>query len=245
MKHMETSISLDRRAVRAFFDERARRVGQLGPIRAVIYQDQDPELAEQRHREERRILIKKLALSGGNSVIDLGCGTGRWAATLVPLCASYIGVDFCAGLLEVAKEAHRNDVHARFILANVTEDLVSLLPKEKFDRILSLGVMIYLNDDEMLAALDNIIALAAPRQARIVLREPVGIACRVTLQDHFSQEMSQNYNAIYRAEDEFLGMLRSRFEPASFRLVDHGKMYRSTRLNNRVETIQKWFVFER
>lgn len=244
MRHWEKSVRLDQRAVKSFFDERARKVEQLGSIRAVIYQDHDADLALERHREEQEIILQKLNLNGRNHILDFGCGTGRWASVLVGQCAGYTGIDFCSGLLEVAQQTHRNEAHAEFMLASVADDLARLL-KKKFDRILSLGVMIYLNDDEMISALNNMVAVAQDARARIVFREPVSNSSRMTLQDHFSTEMAQTYNAIYRSEPEFVDMSRSRLEPAGFRLVEQGDMYQSAHLNNRKETRQRWFVFDR
>lgn len=245
MRITDEKLSLDPEAVRSFFDERAKKAVTLGPIRAVIYQDQNPDLANERHQIEQTLLLEKLDVKSDSSVLDLGCGTGRWATTLLQLCNSYVGVDFSLGLLEIARQSVAGyENKARFIHDSVASPLRPLLPGRHFDRILSLGVMIYLNDQQMVQALSNMAELAAP-SCRIVLREPVGKLARLTLRDHFSSDMSQYYNAIYREEREFLGSVLAVLEPAGFSFTQSGNMYNSPELNNRAETIQKWFVFER
>ena len=91
----------------------------------------------------------------------------------------------------------------------------------------------------------NRIALVAAQKARIILREPVGIKNRLTLKEYFSEDMDQKYNAIYRTEMELLNMFDATIESVGFRLIDSGDVYQETELNNRAETKQRWFIFER
>jgi SAM-dependent methyltransferase len=82
-----------------FFEERARRVEHLGPLRAVIYQDKHPDLAERRDEAEKEKLLPILKLAPSLRLLDVGCGTGRWADTVVPLVAAYHGIDISPGLV--------------------------------------------------------------------------------------------------------------------------------------------------
>ena len=78
-----------------------------------------------------------------------------------------------------------------------------------------------------------------------LLREPVGIERRLTIKEHFSDEMEQTYNAIYRTEDELMAKAKSVLYPAGFALIGSGDVYADVHLNNRAETRQRWFLFER
>lgn len=194
---------------------------------------------------ERELLLTKLNLGEESVVLDLGCGTGRWATMFLGGCKSYVGVDFSLGLLEIARQSTADFSHkATFIPDSVSAPLRLQLPGCHFDRVVSLGLFVYLNDEEMSNALSDIVDLATPK-CRAFFREPVGKFRRLTFLDHFSQEMGQDYNAIYREEREFLGCVLDVLGPAGFRLADCGEMYEAQELNNREETIQKWFVFVR
>jgi len=245
MKTRGKNLRLSAAAVRSFFDERARKVTTLGPLCAVLYQDSNPHLAAERHRVEQELIGRKLFSEEFTTILDVGCGTGRWADLIVPKSIGYTGIDFCAGLLAFARKRHRAARNARFLRASIAEELPCSLAGKKFDRILSLGVMIYLNDKEMMKALDNMILLAESENSKIIMREPVGTDCRLTLKNHYSEELGQTYNAIYRSSVEFSEILDFRLGTAGFKCAGHGKMYRSNRLNNRRETFQKWFVYER
>jgi hypothetical protein len=79
----------------------------------------------------------------------------------------------------------------------------------------------------------------------VLIREPVAIEKRLTLQEHFSADMDQQYNAIYRTESELLAMFGTTMGAAGFRLIKSADVYAEPELNNRVETKQRWFLWER
>ena len=243
-KSGEENIEIDESSVLEFFEKRAEKVDTLGPSQAVIYQDKNPKLAESRDAAEKALLQPKIKLDSQAIVLDAGCGTGRWAEVLIPACASYYGIDVSPGLIDVAKKQFEDRQNAHFSVCSLDNiSLQNIGAKSPFTHIVSFGVFIYLNDAAVLSALERISQVAAP-QARIVMREPIAITNRLTLKEHFSEDMDQYYSAIYRTEDELLAMLNSTVGAAGFTLVESGDVYDSG-LNNRVETKQRWYVWER
>jgi SAM-dependent methyltransferase len=235
---------IDKNSIVKFFRERAQKVEALGTVRAVIYQDKHPSLAETRDAAERALLLPLIELDGSQRVLDVGCGTGRWTSDLAANSAYYHGIDFSAELIAHAVARHPVSANLRFSVASAEDySLASLREIRAFDRILCCGVMIYLNDDEVESAFRCMAAAAAPK-ARIVLREPVGIKERLTIKEHFSDELDQHYNAIYRTQQELENLLINTLLRAAFALVAQGDVYEA-QLNNRAETIQRWFVLER
>src|SRR5690606_38111835 len=53
-------------------------------------------------KKEEAFILRWLGERSGLSVLDLGCGNGRWAEALRPRLAHYVGVDFSNELLEEA-----------------------------------------------------------------------------------------------------------------------------------------------
>jgi SAM-dependent methyltransferase len=237
--------SIDRASVVAFFEQRAKKAETLGPVRAVIYQDRHPNLAEKRDAAEKALLLPKLGLSAIDRVLDLGCGTGRWAEAIVPVAGHYHGVDVSPGLVAIAQGHFASYSNARFTVSGVDElsadRLGDALP---FSRILCCGVLIYLNDDEVRKTLAALADLAATH-CRLVVREPVGLENRLSIVDHFSEDMDQIYNAIYRTEGELLEMMAATLGTAGFNVAGCGDVYAEAGLNNRADTKQRWFVLER
>lgn len=235
---------IDKESVARFFQERAQKAESVGLTRAVIYQDKHPDLAEKRDAAEKARLLPLLQLHDGARVLDVGCGTGRWTGELSGNSAYYRGIDFSSGLIEHARSSHPQTANLRFSVAPAENYSLSALGESQpFDRILCCGVMIYLNDEDVASAYRCMESVAS-RECRIVMREPVGILERLTILEHFSDELEQSYNAIYRTQRELEDCMTNTLFSSGFRIVDQGDVYEAE-LNNRAETIQRWIVLER
>jgi len=231
--------------VAEFFSMRAQKIQAVGPIRAVIYQDKDPELAERRDFAEKSSILPKLKLTGAQRVLDIGCGSGRWAKELIPRCSHYHGIDFSEDFVSYARGRFADQNHCRFTVSSVAHfSLSSIDEPAPFDRIICIGVLMYLNDDAMLQALKNIAQAVAPR-GLIFIREPMGVDQRLTIQHHYSEEMNQMYSAIYRTQQEFKEAIQAVMRPFGIEITGTGNMYEDQKLNNRTETRQKWITLER
>lgn len=235
---------INRASVQDFFEQRARKAETLGPVCAVIYQDKNPSLAQQRDSAEKALLLPLIDVCPEDVVLDAGCGSGRWAEVLIPACGLYHGVDASQGLVDIARQRFGHCRNASFDVASV-DQLVgkASLAEERFTRIISFGVYIYLNDDAVESALQQLCVVAAP-EAKIVLREPVATGDRLTLTDFYSEDMEQTYSAVYRPEIELMGMFERTLGAAGFRLQARGDVFEAS-LNNRAETRQRWFVWVR
>lgn len=233
---------IDKESITAFFKQRAAKADQLGHIQAVIYQDKNPDLAQQRDAAEKAKLLPLLHLQKHESVLDVGCGTGRWADVVVPECGKYLGTDFSQELVDIARTRFSSNPHTNFVCLPA-EQVSATTIQDRFQVILSLGLFIYLNDDELIKTIQGY-ASVADTSCRLLLREPVGTQTRLTIKEHFSEDMDQIYNAIYRTEEEIMSIVRAELFPKGFSLRDSGDVYEAA-LNNRADTKQKWFLLEK
>lgn len=236
---------IDRDEVIRFFKERAQKIDTLGSLRAVIYQDKHPDLAEKRNKAEKKRLFPLLDLDGTQRLLDIGCGTGRWATDLEAHCSHYHGLDFSEDLILHARDRFVRHKNIRFTVSSAESYSMDTLDETTpFDRILCCGVLIYLNDEEVLEAFACMANAAAPR-CKIVLREPMAIGQRLTIKQHYSDELEQNYNAIYRTQSDLESAFLATLAKHGFTIVGSGDVYLDAQLNNRAETIQRWIVMER
>lgn len=237
---------IEKASVAKFFEERAKKISTLGAVQAVIYQDKNPELAAQRNKAEKAKLLPLLQLNGTQRILDVGCGTGRWAEDVLSKCSWYHGIDATDGLIKYAQEKYTSFKHCRFSIASANNfSLNTLSEKNFFDRVLCMGVLIYLNDDELLSAI-RCMAQSLSTGGLLLIREPIGIDKRLTISSHYSDEMEQNYNAIYRTQEEILNFINMiNTEDLKLRVLKNGDVYDNMILNNRTDTKQIWLLLER
>lgn len=242
----ETKPFIDSGSVKYFFEERARKffTGEVTYKQAVIYQDKSDSLAEERDALEKKLLLPKLGLSSSDCLLDIGCGTGRWAEVIIDSVKNYHGVDLVEELVDIAR-LNNPQLNAKFDCVPCTEiDLDKIAAKEPFNKVIMLGVLIYLNDGDVQKALESVVKVAS-KDCVFLLREPVGIKKRLTIKEHFSEDMEQFYNAIYRTADELIMLCDNTLGAAGFTLVESGGVFKTKGLNNRVETRQEYFLFSR
>ena len=110
-------------------------------------------------RAELRSLVTQLALSPGNRLLDLGCGTGAPAQQLTALSvASVIGVDLSQDRLRVA-QGHPQQGHTSYVAADVNRALP--LRSASFDAAIQLDSVIHVADK--LALLSELKRVLRPR----------------------------------------------------------------------------------
>jgi SAM-dependent methyltransferase len=247
MRVYNEHVELDYSATARFFAERGRRLEEVGPLCAVLYQDQKPELAEQRSAHEIATITPRLVDGRGPiAVLDVGCGTGRWAITLADDVRSYTGLDFCPEFLDEARSATNalaNPERFSFVHADLSKGVPDAVAPSSFDTVIMAGVLLYLNDDDALRVLRQLGERLAAG-GRMYLREPLGLQARLTLESHFSQDLGAEYSSVYRGCDEFAALLRTAADRTGLMLRHSGELYPGG-LENRAETRQFCFILDK
>ena len=240
-------VVIDYAATQAFFDARGRRQ-YASPLNATMYQDNDPELVKQRDLAEKAVLAPLLKIDSGSSVLDIGCGVGRWGWFLSERASNidYVGIDFSASLIEKAQEEALQLGLSQ--LNFQTMSAITIKPEELFvtppyDLILISGLLIYLNDEDCSKVLADASRLCAAN-GLIYIREPVGISERFTLDRFYSSELSQEYSAIYRTVDELHILFDQAFAGDMFEEKVSDFLFPES-LEKRVETRQYYIVLQR
>ncbi len=240
-------VDIDYTATQGFFEARGRReyVNQLS---ATMYQDREPDLVEARDQAEKQAVESVLGLSGVEQVLDIGCGIGRWGWFLQERCPHlrYLGVDFSASLIDKARQeaGRRGCPDLDFQVMSATEiqpDALHLQPP--YDLLLISGLLIYLNDEHCIKVLGDAARFCAPGGA-IYLREPVGVMERFTLNRFYSEELGEEYSAIYRTVGELHAMMREALSGLGFTVEREGFLLPDG-LEKRVETRQYFFILRR
>ena len=202
----EEKTDIDGKHTQDFYDMRAGQLSKMEcPYTAVLLGDQSPGHAAKWNVFERENILPKLNITKSSNVLDIGCGIGRWAEQVIPLCNHYCGVDFSSGMIKAAKERACNLTGDFEFLNYSFQELVEQKGEEfkgKFDRLIIAGVCMYINDAELPGCLKKLLTFFK-EDSIFYLTETVGVEKRLTLKEFYSDTLKCDYDAIYRTPEEY------------------------------------------
>lgn len=251
VKSFDDKTELDYESTKSFFSTRAKKYDEKHPYVPTSYQDANPELTELRNNNERKIIEPLLSLNVNSKVVDIGCGVGRWAENILPVVGSYLGLDFSQELLDIATKRlakYIDDGRAEFqqcAFQELNEDKFSTFTiKPPYTCGIISGVLIYVNDADIIKGLNNLAKLM-DNSSVIYIREPISLLdTRMTLSNHYSEELNSDYSALYRPIDEYLDIFNSTLIKHGFNLEHQGNLL-NKETANRKETSQNYFILRR
>lgn len=237
---------LDYDETQSFFKKRAEKFKADNPYSVTMYQDNHPTLVKERNQRETETLLPLLKLNENSKVLDVACGIGRWSDAIKQNIHEYCGVDFSEDLIKIAIERNMHLSNRSFLVGKASEigQVLNNNGKGKYNCVLLVGILVYLNESDVQTALSQIESVCE-EHAVICIREPVGISERLTLKHFYSEELEDNYNAIYRTGNELMQFFKAAFLEKGFKLVKEDFLFSEDALNNRKETAQYYYIFER
>jgi len=199
-----------------FYDRRANALENMeNPYMAVLLGDQDPDHALKWNEFEKRDILPQMDIDQKSSVLDIGCGIGRWAEQVAPLCGKYVGTDLSPEMVKAA--SRRIDrPNCSFLNLSFQETVCHAFPV-KFNRVFICGVCMYINDAELERCFKGLLSLL-DEHCVLYLTETVAAETRLTLDNLPSEALKADYSAIYRTPDEYRTYYKS-LEAAGFRVA--------------------------
>jgi 2-polyprenyl-3-methyl-5-hydroxy-6-metoxy-1,4-benzoquinol methylase len=237
-------IDIDYDQVKKFFQQRGDNINCEHIYTSILYQDNNPELAEERDLYEKKIILPLLRLNGKNNVLDIGCGIGRWADSICEKVNYYHGTDFSESLINVARSRYRkNNIQFQVLPAEeIKRNNISY--EGSFDRVIIAGLLLYMNDNQIKKMLEGLSEIISGK-CIIYMREPIGIEHRLTLKNYWSEELQSFYSAIYRKKNEIIHLTDQFFKKNHLKIIKFEPLYKDAKLDNREETIQYFILLER
>ena len=241
----QKSVDISYQNVHKFFEERGENKNLAHKYNYVLFQDEDPELAIRRDEQEKKKICALLDLQGGQRILDLGCGVGRWGEELCERGLYYVGIDGSAALIKRAKENLQKFPNKKLLVGlfqQFPDVLWKAREKEPFQLIFVNGVFMYLNDDDFEEALKNI-KKVCDASCQLYLKESMGVKERLTLDEIYSEGLKQNYSAIYRSVAEYREA-ETKIFGNEFQLSSEGYSFDAS-LHNRKETADYYFIWKK
>lgn len=245
MRLSREKINIDYKETSRFFGERARKYKEDNPYSVTMYQDNNPELVRIRNEKEVEKLLPGLRLDEQSRVLDIACGIGRWADAITQDISGYVGVDFSRELIEIAKSRNTKENFSFYQgAASEISDILAANHIQGINKILMMGILIYLNDNEV-ADLFRQVGSIASKNVTICIREPIAIEDRLTLKEFYSAELKDSYSAIYRTREELKEYMEENLFREGLQIKQEGFLFEEDALNNRKETAQYYYLLER
>lgn len=186
--------------VQEFWNKRASETTSVKGV--LLGEGLSPNSAELSNDKEKGILTSLLANDKKYSILDIGSGIGRWVENLQTQIAVYHGIDFSEKFVAMANENYKESPDVHFFYMSATHLNKSTL-LEEYDLVIMNGVLMYINDDQLLYLFKELNELISANGC-IYLQESVStIWKRLTLKDFYSQDLNEMYNAIYRTKNEY------------------------------------------
>lgn len=239
-------VDIDYKNTLEFFNGRGVEKELKHKYNYVLFQDETPELAVLRDKQEKEKISALLSWENGQTVLDIGCGVGRWGEEVLSKGLDYVGIDYSENLLNIAKEnlgGYSNKVLLHASFQEFSQALSAGKVQDKFDKIFINGVMMYLNDIDLQKGLSDV-AQACSEHCELYFKESMGVEKRLTLSDFYSDSLSQNYTAIYRSIEEYEDLMKKYFTSIGFVVVSKGELFEEN-LQNRKETVDYYYVLKR
>ncbi|MDR1230218.1 MAG: methyltransferase domain-containing protein [Spirochaetaceae bacterium] len=193
----KTDIDSDR--VKAFWDNNARKSSSLKSV--LLGYDFGENSADLHNQKEAKIVLDFIG-DGKKTILDIGCGIGRWAHNLEAAIQEYDGIDFSEEFIKTANHHFKDVDKIKFYSMSATNiDKTKL--REKYDVVIVSEVSMYINDDE-LDTLYRYINEFTNSGSLLYLQDTTSLLeTRLTLKDFDSKELQTKYNVIYRTRDEY------------------------------------------
>lgn len=153
-----------------YWNQRARDfAGRGAGLRAVCSYGMPPFYNGYIHLTQHLALAEHLRVARGTSVLDLGCGIGRWSRLLAGRGAEVVGVDVSQAMIDEARARSERGGVADRVDYHVC-DLGALDLGRTFDLVLAVTVLQHILDDAGFArAVANVARHLAPGGRAVLL----------------------------------------------------------------------------
>lgn len=236
-------IDVQTENIKRFYDKRAAKylAGDKTRNTTVLLGDKNPSYADNWNRFEKDFVLPYLNTGNECSILDIGCGIGRWAETLEPLCKEYIGIDFSEQMIKAASLHFGDKANIKFINHSFQGIFVEdAICNRKFDSVIIAGVSMYINEKDLGECFSRLENLLNPG-AIVYMEESVGVLERLTLNNVWSEALDDNYVAIYRTKEEYLSLLKPLLDKCD--LIEENYFYNLDK--NELSETSHWYVIMR
>ena len=154
---------IDQKRIRGYFDK---------------HPDGGTILKGEAAQKEEALILSLVSFDGRPRVLDLGCGNGRWTRILLDKCSRYTGIDFSSAYINELQRTFASE-KAKFVCLPAEQ----YVDDEQYDVILVLGLITYMNDEDVLRLSQHCKKMLA-QGGRLIMRNVVAQGQDRRVYDH-------------------------------------------------------------
>lgn len=243
------NVEIDYSDTLSFFNNRGNNTPLKHKYNYVLFQDEHPELAIERDSSEKKKINHILSYQSEECILDIGCGVGRWGEDILARGLYYVGIDYSDKLLEIAgqnlQDYEKNCTLIHSSVQNMMESLQKNDMLKRYDKIFINGVLMYLNDNDLMECMNNLGKLINLDKGAIYIKESVASEDRLTLNRFYSKDLKHDYTAIYRSVSEYDAVIKKYLlDLYGFQYLSRGELFENE-LKNRKETLDYYYILQK
>ena len=197
-------IELNVEKIKSFWNSRARMLSdaKLGELQSTMLTSNEIEAATKWELEKSSFLrVIEGYLTKEGSMMELGCGLGRWTRVLSSHVKNIEAYDYSDSFIKNAKIicAKENINNVSFTCSNVAE----IQPNRHFDYIVSIALLHYLDELQFKKCIE-VIKSNLVTGGLAILRESFGYSKRFEMHGFYSELLAEEYHAVYRTTEEII-----------------------------------------
>jgi SAM-dependent methyltransferase len=116
---------IDSESVKSFWNDNAKKDSSL---KSVLLGKDFGENSALLHNERENEILRGFIGDRNISVLDIGCGIGRWAYNLKPIVKTYHGIDFSDEFVKSARNTFKDSANIKFFCMSATDVDISVPP---------------------------------------------------------------------------------------------------------------------
>ncbi len=230
------SVDIKINSTKEFWQTRVQNGYNLKTV--LLNEEVNDDVIKNRNIKESNLVKSFLDPNKKYKILDIGCGIGRWVENLFIYIDQYTGIDYTDGFIKLAKNKYKQ-TNLEFIQMSATDINISLL-RDNYDLSILTGICMYINDKDLPNLFLTINNLT---NDIIYLQESVSLTeGRLTLDNFYSNDLRQNYSAIYRTIPEYENLLIQYC--TNFKLLASGLLL-DNKTGNRKETNASYWILKR
>ena len=218
-----------------FWVKRSKKLKKkkLGLLQSTMLTNNEFNATQKDKREKYNVMKKIKKFISNKTLLEAGCGTGRWTTQFLDHAKSIDAYEKNSDLINFAEQNIKKNTKVKFINKSIT----NINTNKKFQVIISIALLHYLNNKEYNLFMENI-KKCSLKNTVVIFRESTSFSYDFELYNYYSSHLKTTYSAHYRSSKQ----IRDSLGP-KFKILEEKKIFEHEK--DKPETYQNLIIFKK